>query len=227
MRCRVRRAARIVSRVVDPPEQLPPQRETLQGGPTRTPLLDRLTPAWRHRGVILTAFAFGVISGGGAVWWWNDRPPKEVRAPSPPAAAAGTEVRLVLSGVGAPTRPNDRNGTVGAAPLRIDGVLLHDRGTGSATVTRIHRPGKSLAIRVPALPVRLSVNHSFERIRLQIFPRDCGLATQWTPSAQPFTLTWKDAHGDVHVDIGGDHDASMELILIRYLDAVCGNPGTR
>ena len=28
-------------------------------------------------------------------------------------------------------------------------------------------------------------------------------------------------------DIGGDHDASMELILIRYLDAVCGNPGSR
>ena len=115
----------------------------------------------------------------------------------------------------------------GTAPLRIDGALLHGRGTGTATVTRIHRPGKSLAIRVPALPVRLSVNHSFERIRLQILPRDCGLATQWTPSAQPFTLTWKDDHGDVHVDIGGDHDASMELTLIRYLDAVCGNPGTR
>ena len=216
---------RIVSRV-DPPAQLPPQRELLRGGPTRTPLLDRLTPAWRHRGVILVAFAFGVIGGGGAVWWWNDRPPEEVRAPSPPAAAS-TEVRLVLNGVVSPIRPNVRNGTVGAAPLRIDGVLLHGRGTGSATVTKIHRPGRSLAIRVPALPVRLSVNHSFERIRLRIFPRDCGLATEWTPSAQPFTLTWKDARGDVHDDIGGDHDASMELMLIRYFDAVCGNPGTR
>lgn len=147
----------------------------------------------------------------------------EVRAPIPPAAAS-TEVRLVLSGVVAPTRPHDRNGAAGAAPLRIDGVLLHGRGTGSATVTKIHRPGKSLAIRVPALPVRLSVNRSFERIRLQIFPRDCGRATEWTPSAQPFTLTWRDDDGDVHVDIGGDHDASMEVILIRYLDAVCREP---
>jgi len=221
----VRRAARIVSRVV-PPEQLPPQLETLQGGPTRTPLLDRLTPAWRHRGVILTAFAFGVISGGGAIGWWNDDPPpKEVRAPSP-SAAAGNEVRLVLSGIVAPAQPNDRN-DIGAAPLRIDGVLLHGRGTGSATVTRIHRPGESLAIRVPALPIRLSANHSYERIRLQILPRDCRLATQWTPSSQPFTLTWEDDHGDVHVNIGGDHDASMELTLIGYLEAACGNSGTR
>lgn len=215
---------RTVSRV-DPPEQLPPQRETLQGGPPRTRLLDGLTPAWRHRGVILAAFAFGVISGGGAVWW-NDRPPKEVGAPSPPAATAGTEVRLVLSGVVA-SRPSDRSGTVGAAPLRVDGVLLHGSGSGSATVTRIHRPGNSLAIRVPALPVRLAVEHSSERIRLQILPRDCELATQWTPSAQPFTLTWKDDHGDVHVDVGGDYDPSMALALIRYRDAVCGNPGTR
>jgi hypothetical protein len=183
-------------------------------------------PALRHRGAVLIAFVLGVIGGGGAAWWSNDRPPEEARAPSPPAAA-GTDVRLVLSGVVAPTRPNDRNGTAEDGPLRIDGALLHDRGTATATVTRIHRPGGSLAIRVPALPVRLSAYHSFERIRLQITPRDCGLAAQWTPSAQPFTLTWQDDHGNVHVDIGGDHDASMELTFIRYLDAVCGNPATR
>ena len=222
----VSRAARIVPRV-EPQKPLPPDRETLQGGPTRAPLLDRLTPALRHRGLILVAFALGVLSGSGAVWWWNDRPPEEPPAPSPPAAATSTEVRLVLGGRVIPPRPNARLGTGGAAPLRIDGVLLHGRGPGSATVTRIHRPGNSFAIRVPALPVRLSVNHSFERIRLQISPRDCRLATQWTPSAQPFTLTWKDDDGDVHVDIGGDHDASLEVILIRYLDAVCSDPGTR
>lgn len=172
------------------------------------------------------AFVFGVIGGGGAALWWNDQPPEEARAPSPPAAA-GTEVRLVLSGVVAPTQANDRNGTLGDDPLRIDGALLHSRGPGTATVTRIHRASGSLAIRVPALPVRLSVNHSFERIRLQVTPRDCGLATEWTPSAQPFTLTWEDDHKEVHTDTGGDHDASMELTLIRYFDAVCGNHTTR
>jgi hypothetical protein len=141
---------------VDPSEQLPaPEREILRSGPIRAPLLDRLTPAWRRRGVVLIAFVLGVIGGGGAAWWWDDRSPTEARAPSPPAAA-GTEVRLVLSGVVAPTQPNDRNGTVGNGPLRIDGVLLHSRGPGIATVTRIHRAGGSLAIRVPALPVRLS-----------------------------------------------------------------------
>jgi len=65
--------------------------------------------------------------------------------------------------------------------------------------------------------------HSFERIRLNITARDCGLAAEWTPSAQPFTLTWQDDHGDLHMDAGGDHDASMELELIRYFDVVCSN----
>jgi len=210
---------------VDPPDQLrSSQRETLQGGPARAPLLDRFTPAWRHRGITVLAFVFGVLTGGGAVWWWNDRLPEELRSPP---AGADTSVRLVLSGVAARTRPDGRNATIGAGPLWIDGALLHSRGTGTATVMRIHRPGRSLAIRVPALPIRLSANHSFERIRLQISPRNCALATQWTPSAQPFTLTWQDDHGDLQVDIGGDHDAAMELSLIRHMDAVCGNPRTQ
>jgi hypothetical protein len=68
------------------------------------------------------------------------------------------------------------------------------------------------------------VNHSFERIRMKISARDCGLAAEWTPSAQPFILTWQDDHGAIHTDTGGDHDASMELALIRYFDAVCDKP---
>jgi hypothetical protein len=212
---------------VAPSEQLPaPEREILQGDPYRAPLLERITPAWRRRGVVLTAFVFGVIGGGGAALWWNDQPPNEAGAPSPPTAP-GTEVRLVLSGVVAPTQPNDRNGILGEDPLRIDGALLHSRGPGTATVTRIHRAGGSLAIRAPALPLTLSANQSFERIRLKVTARDCGLATEWTPSAQPFTLTWEDDHEEVHTDAGGDHDASMELTLIRYFDAVCGNQSKR
>lgn len=62
---------------------------------------------------------------------------------------------------------------------------------------------------------------------MQITPRDCELATQWTPSAQPLLLTWQDDHGDVHVDVGGDHDAAMEISLIRYLDEACDDRGVR
>lgn len=214
-----------------PDQQWESQRETLQGGPPRTPLFDRLTPAWRYCGAIAIALVLGVITGGGAVLWWKDRPPNQLRSPpavaeelrsSPPVAE--NSVRLVLSGVAARTRSNAENGTVGARPLRIDGALLHSRGTGTATVTRIHRPGGGLVIRVRVLPVRLSVNHSFERVRLQISPGDCALATQWTPSSQPFTLTWQDDRGDVHSQLGGDHDAPMELSLISYLDAACSLP---
>jgi hypothetical protein len=172
------------------------------------------------------ALALGVVGGGGAAWWLDGWSPRDARAPSPPAAA-GTEVRLVLSGVVASTQPNGRNRTGANDPLLIDAVLLHGRGPGTATVARIHRSGGSLAMRAPALPVKLSVNHSFERIRLKITPRYCGLAAEWTPSAQPFTLTWQDDHGDIHMDTAGDHDASMELELIRYFDLVCGNQAAR
>ncbi|MGL5823839.1 MAG: hypothetical protein ACRCYU_03220, partial [Nocardioides sp.] len=154
---------------MDSKEPPSPQRDVLQGGPTRASWLHRLTPASRQRGVILLAVAFGVVGGGGAVWWWNDRPQTEVRSSSPPTVGS-TDVRLVLSEVVGPALPTDQKGAE-AAPLRIEGALLHDRVSGSATVTRIHRPGQALAIRVPALPVRLSVNHSFERIRLQVLPR--------------------------------------------------------
>lgn len=215
----------------DPDQHGEAQRETLQGGPPRAPLFARLTPAWRYRGVIAMALGLGFITGGGAVLWWHDRPPEQLRSPpavadkmqsSPPVTE--NSVRLVLSAVAARTRSNVENGTVGARPLRIDGALLHSRGTGTATVTRIHRPGGGLVIRVRALPVTLSVNHSFERVRLQITPGNCALATQWTPSSQPFMLTWQDDRGEVHIQLGGDHDAPMELSLISYMDAACRIP---
>lgn len=212
--------------MVGPSEQHPAQdREILLSGPTRAPLLDRLTPAWQRFGVVLMAFLVGAIGGGGAAWWLADHSPREATTPLPPAA--GTEVRLVLNGVLAPRQPIDRTGGIGNDPLRIDGVLLHSRGPGIVTVTRIHRAGGSLAVRVPALPVRLSSNQSFERISLEITARDCGLASEWTPSAQPFTVTWQDDQGDTHTDTGGDHDASMELALIRYIDVVCEKRPTR
>lgn len=206
------------------PEDLP-RGELLEGGSARPPwaegLSSRRASALR---VVLLVLVSGAI-GGGTVWWWNDRAPDPVERVPARAAAGVPDVRLVLSGTAVPSAP--RRGTAAADPLRINAVLLHDRGPGSATVTRVHRPGNSLSIRASALPVTLSAHHSFQRIRLELSPQDCTLATEWTPSSLPFVVTWTDDRGEVHADPGGDHDASMELTLHRYVDAVCGNPHVR
>lgn len=209
---------------VDPPGQVrlsPP--DTLQGGPARPPLLDGLLRSRRQGAVTAAWLLVGVLIGGGATWWWGERPPEEPRSSS---AAVGTSVGLVLSGVAPRTRPNGRVAPVGAGPLWIDGVLLRSPGSGAVTVTRIHRPGESITIRVPELPVTLSDGQTFEQVRLSITPRDCVLATQWTPSAQPFTLTWQDADGDVHEDLAGEHDGALQLSLIRHMNAACDDTPT-
>lgn len=134
--------------------------------------------------------------------------------------AARYDVRLILTDLVASTADGR-----GDDSLRVDAVLLHSLGPGTATVTRIHRAGGSLVVRVAALPVALSGNHPIERVRLRITPLDCGLAAGWTPSAQPFTVTWRDEDGRVRTDPGGDHDASMSLALVRWVDRACGDPG--
>lgn len=193
------------------PRAGPPRAELLQGGPSREPWLARLTPSSRRRSVLVLVFLLGVLAGGGTAWWWRDPPPPERVRATPPAGDNG--VRLVLSG------PATSAG--GGRSLLVEAVLLHTRGPGSATVTRIHRPGRALSIQVGELPLELSVNNSFERIRLEIHPRSCALATRWTPSAQPFAITWRDDEGDLHQQLGGDHDAATELALIRHMDAAC------
>lgn len=200
------------------------ERETFAGGPARESMLDRLTTMWRRRVVVLLAVVCGVIGGGGMVWWWHDRSSGESPIPSR-TSSAGQDVRLILTGVESRSAGKHRSGVAADGSLWLDAVLLHGRGPGTATVTRVHRPGRSIAVRVPELPVRLSVNHSFERVRLQLTPNNCRLATTWTPSSQPFTLTWRDDGDDVQQDVGGDHDSAMELTLIRYFDAACRSGG--
>jgi hypothetical protein len=190
------------------------EQETLDLGSARG--LEKMHPAWRRRGAVLLSVAVGVVAGAGAVLRWNDQfddPPSETQPAA--SAPAQTPVRLVLGGASSGV-PRERF-------VFIDAVLLHDRGPGTATVTRIHRPGTSLAIRVPDLPVTLSANHPYERVQVRLAPRNCVLATEWTPSAQPFTLSWEDEHGHSRSGIGGDHDAPIELSLIRHMSAVCGD----
>jgi hypothetical protein len=191
------------------------EQETLEMGSPRG--LEKMHPAWRRRGAVLLSVAVGVAVGAGAVLRWNDhdddRPFDTQRAAS---AAAQTPVSLVLAGVSS-AAPRDRY-------VSIDAVLLHDGGPGTATVKRIHRPGTTLSIRVPDLPVTLSANHPYERVQVRLAPGDCVLATEWTPSARPLTLRWEDEHGRSRSGTGGDHDAPIELSLIRHMNAVCGDP---
>ena len=43
----------------------------------------------------------------------------------------------------------------------------------------------------------------------------------------PFTIKWRDEYGDPHLDRAGDFGRSMAISLIRYIDAVCGDPLNR
>ena len=194
------------------------EQETLVLGSARG--LEKMHPAWRRRGAVLLSLAVGVVVGAGAVLRWNDhhddRPSETQRAAR---AAAHTPVRLVLAGASSDA-PRDRY-------VSIDAVLLHNGGPGTATVKRIHRPGTSLSIRVPDLPVTLSTNHPYERVQVRLAPRDCVLATEWTPSARPLTVSWEDERGHSRSGTGGDHDAHLELFLIRHMSAVCGDPSEK
>src|SRR5688500_11113288 len=120
------------------------EQETLVLGSARG--LERMHPAWRRRGAVLLSVAVGVVAGAGAVVSWNDHYDDRPSGTQPTASAeAHTPVRLVLAGSSSDA-PRDRY-------LSIDAVLLHNGGPGTATVKRIHRPGTSLSIRVPDLPV--------------------------------------------------------------------------
>lgn len=198
---------------MDPPGRFQRvERETLDLGATRgRGWTWRRT--WQGRSAVVLSVAVGAAAGAVAVLALDghDDPPERERS----AAAVPSPVRLVLSGVSSGARRGRY--------LSLDAVLLHDGRAGTATVRKIHRPGTSLSIRVPDLPVTLSANHPYERVRVRLAPRSCGLATEWTPSARPLTLSWEDEHGHPRSGIGGDHDAPVELSLIRHMSAVCGD----
>jgi hypothetical protein len=199
---------------MDPPGRFQRvERETLELGATRGQGWT-WRRNWRGRSAVVLSVAVGVAAGAVAVLALDDHdhPPERER----PAAAARSPVRLVLSGVSSGARRGRY--------LAIDAVLLHDGGAGAATVRRIHRPGTSLSIRVPDLPVTLSANHPYERVRVHLAPRSCVLATEWTPSARPLTLSWEDEHGTRRSGLGGDHDSLIELSLIGHMSAVCDHP---
>ena len=112
------------------------------------------------------------------------------------------------------------------SPLQVDSAFLLSGGLTS-TVSTISTLDPSLDVRAPALPVTVSPTARFQSVKLKIIVRDCKAATRWAPVDRPFTITWRDEYGMEHLDQAGDFDRSMARSLIRYIDAVCGNPLVR
>ena len=185
-----------------------PERETLEGGPAAP------GPDARRRLVGVALALGGAVVGAAVVLSVTRSDPDPV--PAPPAAVS-SDVRLVV------TATADR--PVAEDALWVDAVLLLAGGPDRATVTRVHRPGDSLDIRVPELPVELTPAEPFALVRLRIAPRDCRLADMWTPSARPFTVTWRSGDGRQRSGQGGDHDADMELAWLNHMDEVCAERG--
>lgn len=168
----------------------------------------------------MAVFVAGCVAGGSAVGWWQGAG-QEL---PPPTAAADTSVELVLTGVAAHSRADGTQGVAADGALWLDGLLLHVGGRGTATMTRIHRPGRALRVGVPEIPVTLTPDEASQRIQIRVVPRDCALATIWTPSAQPFTVTWQGPDGTTSSEPGGAHNPSLELTLIQAMDAACDDP---
>jgi hypothetical protein len=195
-----------------------PHGETLQGGPAGPAFVDRVGPGTWRRVVLAVVFAFGAMAGAGALALFGD-PRDERQEPSAPAPSSS--VQLVITGVADHSRAEEVRGGAEDEALWLDGVLAYVQGRGAVTVTRVHRPGRGLIVLAPALPLRLTPGSTFERIQLSVSPRECRLASMWTPSARPFTLTWRADDGSWHSNPAGDHNASMELTWLAHMDSVC------
>lgn len=190
--------------------------ETLQAGPSRPSLFEKIPATWRRPEVALLAFLLGVAAGGGAVLWWHARP-------APPATRAHEHaVELVLFGVTPPrTQPGAPRSEF--SPLHAEGALLLSGGT-SSTVLQIDALDRSLEVRAPDLPLTVSPAGRFQPVDLRIIVRDCDAATRWAPGDRPFTIIWRDEFGGAHLDRAGDFDRSLAVSLVRYIETLCENP---
>ena len=182
----------------------PPERDPGGGGvPTRA-------RTWA------VGFVCGVAAGIGTHAWWSSAP---AETPAPPVAV-DPSVQLVFTGVADRHRSGGSRAGEGGRGLWLDAVLVHVAGRGTATVTRVHRPGAALDLHVPGLPARLAPGEARE-VLVRLSPRECRLAGVWTPSSRPFTVTWSDTDGRSYSTSAGDHNSSMEVSWLRHMDAAC------
>jgi len=213
-------AVRMVLHVRDPHDETAQQpTETLQVGPSRPPLFEKIPTRWRQPAVTFLAFVLGVAAGGGAVLWWPDRP-----AP-PPFHADEHAVELMLFKA-EPPRAHPGGLVSESSPLQVDSAVFLS-GAVTSTVLRINTPDHSLDVRAPALPMTISPTARFQSVDLKIIVRDCRAATRWSPADRPFTIAWRDEYGRVHLDRAGYFVGSIAISLSRYIDAVCDDPLNR
>jgi len=200
--------------------QQPP--ETLQLGPSRSSLLQKLPAPWRQYAAASLAFVLGVVAGGGAMLWWQSQPaapPSEERADQQPRWFDEHAVELILLEPAAPRTPPSGSKSE-ASLLHVHSAFLLS-GAMTATVLSIDSPDQRLDVRVPALPVTVSPTARYQLVDLELIFRDCKAATRWAPVDRPFTISWQDEFGREHVDTAGDLDRSTAASLIRYIDAGC------
>jgi hypothetical protein len=194
--------------------------ETLRVGPSRPPLFQKVPAQWRQPAVAFLAFVLGVAAGGAGVLGWQVPAGQPGPAP-PPLRVDEHAVELMLFEVVPPrTHPSGRGS--GGSPLHVDGALFL-AGAVTSTVLGVGNLDRSLDVRAPALPVRVSPTDRFHSVDLEIIVRDCAAASRWTPADRPLTITWRDEVGKRHLDRAGDFDRSVASSLIHYVEAVCGN----
>ena len=183
--------------------------ETLQVGPSRPPLFQKVPARWRQPAVALAVFALGVAAGVAATTGGEEPEPK-----ADPFRVDEHAVELMLFAVAPPRTAGN--------PLQVDSAVLLS-GAVTSTVLAVRPLDRSLIVRAPALPVTVSPTARLQSVTLEIVVRDCRAARAWTPTDRPFTIRWRDEHGRSHLDRAGDFDRSVARSLTRYVDSVCGN----
>lgn len=182
------------------------ERETLEAGPSRPPLLPPVPAAWRRRAVAPVFFVLGVAAGAGTALGWPSDGEEQATPRTPPDTH---DVELVL--VEAAPRPEEL--------VVAGGILLS--GTSTAVVVRVEAPTPGIEVRVAALPVTVTPTDRYAPVRLRIRVRDCASAARWEPSDRPFTITWKDEQGRGHIDRAGDFGEATRSALRGFLVGAC------
>jgi len=197
--------------------------ETLQGGPSRPSLVEKVPPPWWRPAAAVAGFVLGVVAGVGGVLGWQvgleppqDAPPVVER---PPFRSHEHGVELLLTHA-APAQSGPGGRASGIGPLHVDSVLLL-LGRDPINVLRVSGLGRSLRVRARALPVTVSPAARFRWIRLEVVVRDCTRPAGWGPGDRPFFIVWRDEEGLEHSDRVGDFDRSVARSLNRYVRAVC------
>lgn len=191
--------------------------ETLQVGPDRPPLWQRVPDRWRQTAVVLLALALGMLLGAVVTHTWREDPAPAPREPHEPVRTHEHDVELVVLGAVLPERVTPERAT---RPLRLRAAVLLS-GNEPSEVVDIDSLDGSLVVSVEGLPFTVSPSDRLHAVALEVVPRDCAAARRWPPDARPFAVTWQDQDGVEHTDRAGDHQPAAARAVRRYAKAAC------